>query len=418
MRLHHIFVCIAGIILMAAIVYGRLYCTDDMFALPPTQSSTISTSSNISSSSVSNTSSNTTITSTTSLTTPAMMKPAVPAAPTMPAPVVMKPAAPTMPAPTVMKPAAPAAPEPIVAYTIETLPLNVSEPAFARILAAYKQSLAQFKLALDDFVNLNAQNKKDTARLQNDMNAIYLTIDWMEGITKEQQVQIEAIQEQMDVNNAMIEARSKKVMDALPKALMAVPVAQKLLGAANARRAPMPNTTVPVKVSSIPAQTEILPTKTQPPLFLTNTGVWSSAEFVRPRGYIAATCFEEQTFKLVKPILLDTLLTVVGSTISIQNTPTESTFILASGYMYKCRAEINIVDGLAYIWFINGAPFGSVGYAKKDGGSLASTTYIKNDTSEPMLATLMCLGDTTMRSMAMAGINMGSLVEITEIATI
>ena len=298
---------------------------------------------------------------------------------------------------------------------------------FAQILAAYKQSLAQAKIALDDLANFSIQSQSDAERLQNDMSALQQTIGWG-NITKEQQDRMATIRAQMETTRVIMMTQLRQIMSSVSKAFIAVPVARQLLAAANARRAPMPNTTVPVKVSSIPSQNVIPLAKTQPPLFLTNNGVWSSAEFVRPRGYIATACATEQTFNSVKPMLLDTLLTVIGSTISIQNTPTESAFIIASGYMYKCHAAITIFGDIEYTWFIDGVPVDSEksqissGYYSRDGGVRAATTYIKNDTGGPMLVTLVCIRSRSDSALALdgsvGGIPMDALVEITEIATL
>lgn len=277
----------------------------------------------------------------------------------------------------------------------------------------------QYQLACEAVKNLPAQQEQNS-RLAQAKIAEFIKLIGGFGMTADQQIAWDKLLVDVNEPNRLLSTQSE---DTFKKTLAAVTLARQILGEAAMRRTAAVNSPVSVKESSISPQLIMPKTNAQSPLFLKNNGMWEPAGQAGSRGYIAATCYTPQKPELFQPFLFDTLLTVIGNTISIQNTPTSSTFMLAPGYMYKCRAEIFLADSCMYNWYANSVPFGSIGMVNyRDKSTVPSTGYIKNDTSEVMLVTLArCIGDEETRAANIIGayrlgLYVGPTVTIKEIA--
>lgn len=309
--------------------------------------------------------------------------------------------------------------------TIANLPVNIGTVLFGKILAAYKQALAQYHRAWQNLQDLPAQQQQASALILAQVNAFTNTIDKSAGMTEEQQLQWDKLNAQLGAVAAMRDTQIAQTEEALQQAFVALQTAQQLLGAANTKRTPPANPLAQMPAASIQPQITIPYTKTQMPLYPNNCRILESPGSVNSRGYIAATCVGRQTTNGFQPFLFDTLLLAFGSTISIQNTPTSSTFILAPGYIYKCRAEILVPGMFGYNWYANGVQFGSIGMPmSKESATVSATGYIKNDTSEPMRVTIAKSiasandGPAKIVGYTKLGIYIGPQIQIKEIATL
>jgi hypothetical protein len=305
--------------------------------------------------------------------------------------------------------------------TVAGMPAVVSEALFGKILAVYKQAVERYPPALQNLQKAQAYEKQ-LEHIYSERLGAYINTFGPNGPTDAQQIELEKYIAKLTVP-PQVKQQVTQASDAVYSILTDLKFAQQLLDVAYSRRTLLVN--LPVPVSSIQPQVMLPPAKTQMPLFLKNNVMWEPVGLSRSPGYLAATSTTGQTLKYLQPFLFDTLLLVIGSTISIQNAPTGSTFLLSSGYTYECRAEILTQDTLAYNWYANGVIFGSIGIVGVQNMTMAAVGYIKNNTSEAMRITIArsTEGDLPREyartaGAAPIGTYIGSLITIKEIAAI
>ena len=406
MAIQHVFLCILIAMFIMALMCARTHRSVDPFASMITQTATISSSNDTSSSNISNSSSSSTVTISSSPNTTTTLTVSAPATQTAPAPTTATPA----PAPILVVPA-----------TVADMPAEVSEELFGKILAVYKQAVANYQLTWQTVQTLPIQRMQEVNISVARTNA-YLQSITPTKMTADQQMQVKTLQDQDAAAYTLYTQRLEQADTDFMNAQKAIVLVLQLLDAAYARRTFPGNVPTSAPVSSVSPQIPMPPAKTPQPLFLKSNGMWESAG---PRGYIAATCSNTQKMNGFQPFLFDTLLTVIGSTISLQVTPTAGTFVLAPGYMYSCRAEIAVADSCVYTWYANGIPFGSFGMTNyRDRMNAAATGYIKNNTSELMRVTLArsnmddSRNSNNITGIGMFNLYMGPIATIEEIATI